>query len=133
MFYLILSSVYNLNRICLIVQIIFAVLQKKFCLSHLWLLIPYNYGNNSFIFCIIKCLPRYFVILQFGHLQTIFTWTRAFKFFWSLSSLRNTFYIATQYRYECVHVHTTLKFYKIKHPYHIRCSLLNNFLFNYSL
>lgn len=64
---ILLSLVCNFNRIFFRVQVT-VILPKTFSLSTLWWLTLYNYESNSFIFCIIKCLPRYFAILQFGHL-----------------------------------------------------------------
>lgn len=64
---ILLSLVCNFNRIFFRVQVT-VILPKTFSLSAPWWLTLYNYESNSFIFCIIKCLPRYFAILQFGHL-----------------------------------------------------------------
>lgn len=105
----IISLEHNLNRVFFRVQVT-VIPQKTFSMGTPWLPVLYNYESHFFIFCITKCLPKYLAILQLGHLSTTFTWTRAFTFFWSWSTARNTLHTATQHR----DAHATLKSDKVR-------------------
>jgi hypothetical protein len=79
---------------------------------------------------IIWCLPRYFLILPFGHLWTIFTWPRIFHLSWLLSQqeIHFTLKLCTDaYGSTCTRVHTEIS-QTTTYIYHVRSSLLSRSL-----